>query len=248
MDFNELMFLKTLHDDWNAAGVNLWPISRTIRSSAFVDGGKLKALSVNMHVELERGAKELSDIIDKFCNRYNIPETKSNPEKLEEISKKFEAYEDELAIQRISNNPEYTKNFDKARRSNWGEHGVRYAPITSLINSVKGVIKTCDSSISFTNAVYKVDSVNDPRYDKTTSQKVLENFKPNDGVLFDYNFDYDQIEKFAKDNNIDMGTPEYAKLIVKRIRAFKQDLISTTNKYFGKNSRFADLNIMDLVL
>ena len=248
MDFNELMFLKIIYDDWNNSNVNLWPICRNIRTSAFIDGGKLKALSVNMHVELERGARELGEVIDRFYNRYDVSNSKSNSEKFDEILKKIHDYEDYVNLQRVSESPELAKTFDKARRSSY-EHTVDYRPIVSLINSVKSVIKAIDSSISFTNAVYKVDYVKDTRYDETSSQKVLKDLKSSQDMYdYDFSYKYDEIEKYAKDNNIDMGTPEYSKLIVKRLRAFKQDLISTVNKYYGKNSRFADLNIMDLVL
>lgn len=250
MEFNEIIFLKSLDDDWNSCSVNLCPFARSVKSAAFVDGGKLKALSVNMHIELERGSRELSELLDKFCNRYNVSSSKSTSEKFKAITDKLKEFTDTLMVDRLSSSPEFSKLCDKPRRSNFGEYDGTYRPIFNLIISAKSVIRACDSSIAFVNSMYKIDTVKDTRYDETTSQKALENLKTiNSGYLMCTNgFDYDEIEKYAADNKIDMGTPEYNKLIVKRIRAFKQDTISTLNKYFGKNSRFADLNIMDAIL
>lgn len=250
MDFNEIIFLKSLDDDWNNCSINLIPFARSVKSAAFVDGGKLKALSVSMHIELERGSRELSELLEKFCNRYNVPSTKSTSEKFKAVTDKLKEFTDVVMVDRMSTNPEYSKLCDKPRRSTWGEFDGTYRPIFNLINSAKSVLRACDSSIAFVNSMYKVDTVKDTRYDETTSQKALGNLKNVTDGWSGYceNFNYDEIEKYAADNKIDMGTPEYNKLIVKRLRAFKQDTISTLNKYFGKNSRFADLNIMDAIL
>ncbi len=249
MEFSEIIFLKSLIDDWSNCNVNLFPVSRSIKSAAFADGGKLKALSVNMHVELERGSRELSEIIDKFCNKYKVDASKPTSEKLKIINDKMNDFSETLLINRMSKNPEIGKIYDKPRRQGWGERDTAaYRPIFNLINSVKSVIRSCDSSIAFVNSIYKVDAVKDTRYDETTSQKTLQNINKIEKAAFWEDFNYDEIEKYASENKIDIGTPEYNKLIVKRLRAFKQDTISTVNKYFGKNSRFADLNLMDAIL
>ena len=246
MDFNEIIFLKSMSDDWCNCCINLYPIARSVKSAAFVDNGKLKALSVSMHVELERGSRELGELLDKFTNKFNA--SGNTKEKLEALNKKLNDFIDDLYLERMSKNPEYNKVFEKPRRSSYGEHFDNYRPVFSVINNVKHILKSCDSSIAYVNSISKVDSVNDTRYDKTSSQNVLSNMKLVESQPYDEVFDYDEIEKYASDNKIKMGTPEYYKLIVKRIRAYKQDTISTVNKYFGKNSRFADLNIMDAIL
>ncbi len=246
MEINEIVFLKSLTDDWFECSVNLYPIARSVKSAAFVDNGKLKALSVSMHVELERGSRELSEMLDKFSNKYKV--SGDTKEKLKALNDKLNEFKDENVIDRFSKNPEVIKAYDKPVRSPFGEYTDNYRPIYMLVSNAKALLRSCDSSIAYVNSLSKVDVTTDTRYDKTTSQDVLSNLKSVESQNYDSWFNYDEIEKYAAEHKIETGTPEYYKLVVKRIRAFKQDTISTMNKYFGKNSRFADLNIMDAIL
>lgn len=249
MEYNEIIFLKTLSSDWSVANLNLWNTSRLIRNSAFVDGGKFKAFSIGMHVEIERSARELGEVIDKFCNYYKVPESKSNAEKFTMISKKFHEMSDYFLLVELPKNAEYLKSVEKPHANAFSSCTHDTTPVENIIRNLRNVIKTCDNTISFINSIYKVNNTVDTRYDKTTSEDVIEIFST--GYFNEYNspnFDYVALDKFAKDKGIDINSQEYGKIIVKRLRAFKQDTISTANKYFGKNSRFADLNIMDNVL
>jgi hypothetical protein len=58
---------------------------------------------------------------------------------------------------------------------------------------------------------------------------------------------FDRIEKELP-KNTDIYSQEFGKNICKKIRAFKAMTISTLNKYFGKNSKLADLGIVDIAL
>ncbi len=248
MDFNERMFLKTTGDDYNASGARLMAISRSIRNVAFIDNGSLKTLSVNMHLELERSSKELGEVIDKFTARYKIDEKLPTEKKLDFIHNKLTELYEQIELENYNSTPNLNKNFEKSRRPTWFGTGNKYGPIAFTISSIKHVIQACDSSIAFVNATYKVDVVKDTRYDESNSSKVLKEFNHRSDDFCFNEFNYDELEKVAKENKIDIGSQEYAKLVIKKLRAFKQDLISTVNKYYGKNSRFADLNLLDLCL
>ena len=248
MDFNERMFLKTTGDDYNASGARLMNISRSVRNIAFIDNGSLKTLSVNMHLELERSSKELGEVIDKFTTRYKIDEKLPTEKKLDFIHNKLVEFYEQVELENYNATPNLNKNYEKNRKPTWFAPGNKYNPIAFTISSIKHVIQACDSSIAFVNATYKVDVVKDTRYDESSSSKVLKEFnRRSDDYCFN-EFNYDELERIAKENKIDIGSQEYAKLVIKKLRAFKQDLISTVNKYYGKNSRFADLNLLDLCL
>lgn len=250
MDFNERMFLKTTGDDYNASGARLMAIGRSIRNIAFIDNGSLKTLSVNMHLELERSSKELGEVIDKFTARYKIDEKLPTDKKLDFIHDKLTEMYEQVELENYNATPNLNKTFEKNRRPMWigAAGGNKYGPIEFTISSIKHVIQACDSSIAFVNATYKVDVVKDTRYDESNSSKVLKDCNNGSDDFYINGINYDELEKVAKEHKIDIGSQEYAKLVIKKLRAFKQDLISTVNKYYGKNSRFADLNILDLCL
>ena len=57
----------------------------------------------------------------------------------------------------------------------------------------------------------------------------------------------DNVEKELNTKKIDPYSPEYGKLIIKRLNSFKADVISAFNKYFGKNSVFSEFNLSDMI-
>ena len=118
-------------------------------------------------------------------------------------------------------------------------------PFSKAISSVNSALRTINNQIEFIRASYKVADSNDERFNKATVKSILK-----EDATSSYNSSWSEIEKIEEELNakkVDPYSPEYGKLIIKRLNSFKADIISAFNKYFGKNSVFAEFNLSDMI-
>ena len=104
--------------------------------------------------------------------------------------------------------------------------------ISCLIETIKSFIRRCNETIEFIQFSYRIDGQTDERFSKMSLQKMLESLSP-----------YGD-----KDVTNDKLSPEYGKVVCKRLRAMKADVLSATNKYLGANSKFKEFKVMDIVI
>ena len=118
-------------------------------------------------------------------------------------------------------------------------------PFSKVVSSMNTALRTINNQIEFIRTSYKVADSNDERFNKASVKSILKE----DSVIV-YNSDWSELERIEMDLNtkkIDPYSPEYGKLIIKRLNSFKADIISAFNKYFGKNSVFAEFNLSDMI-
>ena len=252
MDLDEKIFMKTIYDEMgNLSNFPIYPINNRIRSAAMADGG-LKNLSVGMKVNLSNYIEDLRSTVNRYANHKGIT-NKSFKEQLVSMMNDVKVFVDEVGLSPISTfekrgiKPTGVINVESKNYLTNVEAGT--APISDIVAGFRRIIKTCDHNITFINTTYNLRP--DPRYGETSISRIMSD-QGRDGVLystkdFDWN-NIEEMEKTFKSKGVELFSPEYGKLITKRLRAFKAEIISSMNKYFGPQSSFAEFKIPELVL
>ena len=249
MTMDEKIFMKIISDDLNELSynyINFNSYSQKIKSSAMIDGG-LKTLSVRFRSNIVNYVDDLKNLVSKFAIKKNITD-KTFKEQFELMIDAVEKFKSELTIELDT-----CENLDKKLPVSYNVNLNRYNrplsnPIYEIANGFRKLIKTCDHNINFVNTAYNVRP--DPRFGDTSTKRLFTS-EMNDNYEYNPEFnwrDIDNLEKDMSEKNIDMFSPENGKLITKKIRAFKADVISTMNKYFGQSTVFSAFNISELVL
>ena len=232
MNFDEAMFIKNIKSDLNNIhGINDIKFNnRRIRTLVYVHNG-LREFVTCMKFAYSSCAKDLSEIIEKFRNFYNIPETESVKSIFIKIIDKINDYCIEMGWNPDGNNPNtYCKNnvFD------------------NIIECTKSIIRQCDQINEFTQLAYRVDSTEETKYNKTTANqivqydaKVINSFGTSDS---------EELDKVMNDPNLKTNSQDYGRIVCKRCKMLKNEIISITNKYFGKNSKFSEFDIMNNII
>jgi len=200
---------------------------RQLRVAAFRGEG-LKELSVAMRARITETSNDLVRIIENFAELKNIKG--GFPAKYEALEK-FAYSRTEL--NNIFHNKEY----------NYG--------LTGIIRVLRTNIKQIDSIISNTQVSYKIKDSNDERWNKGSIKHALYVTGGDIGFQGPDIYDeenYNEIDAILNKKKLDIYSPEYGKIVVKALRSYKSDLISTINRYFGKNSPFAEMNLIDIIL
>lgn len=200
---------------------------RQLRVAAFRGEG-LKELSVAMRARITETSNDLVRIIENFAELKNIKG--GFPAKYEALEK-FAYSRTELND--IFRNKEY-------------EYG-----LTGIIRVLRTNIKHIDSIIANTQVSYKIKDSNDERWNKGSIKHALfvtGGYNEFQGIDIYDEENYNEIEIILKKKKLDIYSPEYGKIVVKALRSYKSDLISTINRYFGKNSPFAEMNLIDIIL
>ena len=221
MTMEDKIFIKQCLDEYNYhAYNNIIPYSIIRRiSSAAMKGDELKELSVITRSSFMNSSSDLYKLFNAYKNKFKP--NASIKEIAEEMSK------------------EHLKTMNR-------EHSYDVPdPFSKAISSVNSALRTINNQIEFIRASYKVADSNDERFNKATVKSILK-----EDATSSYNSSWSEIEKIEEELNakkVDPYSPEYGKLIIKRLNSFKADIISAFNKYFGKNSVFAEFNLSDMI-
>ena len=221
MTMEDKIFIKQCLDEYNYhAYNNIIPCSIIRRiSSAAMKGDELKELSVITRSSFMNSSSDLYKLFNAYKNKF-----KPNAS-IKEIAE--EMFKEHLKTM----NREYSYNVPD--------------PFSTAIFSVNSALRTINNQIEFIRASYKVADSNDERFNKATVKSILK-----EDATSSYNSSWSEIEKIEEELNakkVDPYSPEYGKLIIKRLNSFKADIISAFNKYFGKNSVFAEFNLSDMI-
>lgn len=252
MDLDEKIFMKTIYDEMGClCNFPIYQINNRIRSAAMADGG-LKNLSVGMKINLSNYVEDLKSAVSRYANRKGITD-KSFKDQLMLMMNDVKTFVDEAGLSSISTfekrgiKPTGVVNVESKSYLTNAEAGT--APISDIVDGFRRIIKTCDHNITFINTTYNLRP--DPRYGETSISRIMSE-QGRDGVYFTTkDFDWNNIEEMEKqfkEKGVELFSPEYGKLITKRLRAFKAEIISSMNKYFGPQSVFAEFKIPELVL
>lgn len=149
---------------------------------------------------------------------------------------------------------DFVDNYAKSHICKDGATASEVLGLARLVRAVKTTLTKIDSTISFIQVSYKIDASNDTRWNKASFKSVtLAHINsPYDvsDILDDTNPEWkaiEEIEKSLKSNGTDMFSEDYGKLIIKKLRSFKADVISAVNKYFGKGTQFEEFDIVNLI-
>ena len=232
-DFDRKFFLKNIYEDLCYFNNDFQRnrISVGIKRAVYTEKGIKEICSVFRYI-ISRTTSNIYECVVKYANFNNIDLEKTSvhdiyEQLLNEITK--ELFDDQELEQ------------NRNRRSIHDS-----LSLSKLINTIKTAIKRCDDLIEFVQMVYRVDSQNDERFPKISKEDMLQCYN---GYYGNINCVNDEYEHYNEDYiTADKTTPEYGKLVCKRLRAIKSDIISATNKYLGKNSKFSDFNIIDMIV
>ena len=221
MTMEDKIFIKQCLDEYNYhAYNNIIPYSIIRRiSSAAMKGNELKELSVITRSSFMNSSSDLYKLFNAYKNKFKP--NASIKEIVEEMSK------------------EHLKTMNREYSYDVPD------PFSKAISSVNSALRTINNQIEFIRASYKVADSNDERFNKATVKSILK-----EDATSSYNSSWSEIEKIEEELNakkVDPYSPEYGKLIIKRLNSFKADIISAFNKYFGKNSVFAEFNLSDMI-
>ena len=231
-DFDRKFFLKNLYDDLCYFNNDFQRnrISVGIKRAVYTEKGIKEICSAFRYI-ISRTTSNIYECVVKYANFNNID--------LENTSV-HDVYEQLLN--------EITKElFDEQELKQTKQIGRNIhdsMSLTKLIFTIKTAIKRCDDLIEFVQMMYRIDSQNDERFPKISKEDMLKCYNGYYGAVTsigEQSYDEDYI-------TADKTTPEYGKLVCKRLRAIKADIISATNKYLGKNSKFAEFNVINMVV
>ena len=114
--------------------------------------------------------------------------------------------------------------------------------IGDLIVTMRSLIRRCDQLYICAQTAFKIESQTESKYNQATAKSIVSEYvgRPMSHVDECGNIvqGSDPMEKMSDDSHV----------VCKNIKAAKNDFISLTNKYFGKNSEFKDLDIMSKIL
>lgn len=225
MSIDDKIFLKQCLDEYGYLiynTLNLTQVARRIPGAA-MKGNDLKEMSVICRSEMMNSSADLYKLINAYKNRFDPNMS------IKDVMNKFD---DEYCKMYTSNN-----GFAACKNAD---------PLSRAVSNINSALRIINNQIEFIRVSYKVSDSNDERFNKATVKSILKS----DADLNIYCTSWDELEKIESELNaakIDPYSPEYGKLIIKRLNSFKADIISAFNKYFGKNSVFAEFNLSDMI-
>lgn len=219
--FDDKLVLKTINDDFNfeLCGGTMSRYRRKIRPAAYAKDA-MESLATSFRFELANTARIINEDIERYTNHFKV---KGNPK---EILSMIDA---DISEWKETDNVHY-----------YGR-GYLIDNVTAIASNLRLIIKECDKINEFTQMAYRVSEQKDHRFNDITAKDILVDNEAVFGNMFK------EIEKQVPEN-IDVYSQEYGKIVCKKVKAFKAMAISTINKYFGKNSKLADLGIFDIAI
>jgi hypothetical protein len=222
--FEEKVFLKHASDEFFNLSRKMFisnTLSRRIRTAVYADTG-LRELATNIRYEISNIATDILNLINNYKKFYNISDA-SNKDVYEKLSKAVKEFRIEMKL----------------------EHSIdeETGPFNAVVTICKDLIKTCDRINDFNNLAYKIESSEETKFNTATAESIIkENMQ-----LHSFCNELEKIEAEMKTKNISVYSPEYGKIISKRLKALKGEVLSIVNKYFGQSSRLGEFNIMKSV-
>ena len=219
---DDKIFIKQCLDEYGYYVYNSMITNSILRRipGAAMKGEELKELSVIVRSSMSNASLNMYKLFNAYKNRFKQKAT------IKEIMS-------DLAAEYVKTY-HYDPNFYVAD------------PLSKVVSNVNATLRTINNQIEFIRSSYKVADSNDERFNKTTVKSIFKE----DSIVSTYESNWDELERIEADLNqkkIDPYSPEYGKLIIKRLNSFKADIISAFNKYFGKNSVFAEFNLSDMI-
>lgn len=158
--------------------------------------------------------------------------------------KKFTNSSSEDFITLLSEYEDFAKKFNEGFQKNQNcfvDYSFKMMPlisntILSLIGNVKDCVHRCDRLYDCAQTAYKVEAQSEPKYTKATAETIVKTF-----LSGDQQYCYNE----SNNDKLDLSDN---KIVCKNIKAVKNDMISIVNKYFGKNSEFGALDIMNKII
>ena len=220
LSFSEKLDIKNLRDDIYALGMILPDKFHGRRLNHIIlMNDNIREYITNFKLNTVEFHNSLIDILRRF--------------------KKFTNSSSEDFITLISEYENFAKKFNEyaqKNKNNSDDYNFGGIPLMSntillLIRNVKDCIHRCDRLYDCAQTAYKVESQSEPKYTKATAETIVKTF-----CKESTNDDFDKLD--LSDN----------KIVCKNIKAVKNDIISIINKYFGKNSEFGALDIMNKII
>lgn len=226
--FDQQMVLKAIGDDFRYEIANVgYAFRRKIRPAAYAEKA-MENLATSLKFQIANDAKVINECIENYKNMF-----------------KFEGNAKSV-IEAIDNDIRDMLGEDVYKSC------ISTTPILCISNfasSIRDILKECDKIVEFTQMAYRTTEQKDHRFGDIDIKEILEDSHHvlSTDFLGGEKSIFDKIEKELP-KNVDIYSQEFGKNICKKVRAFKAMTISTLNKYFGKNSKLADLGIVDIAL
>ena len=220
------MIIKAISDDIRYEVDNVgYTYRRKIRPAAYAEKA-MENLATSFKFQIANNAKVLNECIENYKNTF-----------------KFEG-DAKSVIEALDND---IRELIGKTELGYNITGTPIACISNFASSIRDVLRECDKIVEFTQMAYRTTEQKDHRFGDIEIKEILEDSHH----VLDYSLGektiFERIEKELP-KNTDIYSQEFGKNICKKIRAFKAMTISTLNKYFGKNSKLADLGIVDIAL
>lgn len=232
MDFADKFFLKNLYEDVKYSYNNTIAgrdLSAKIKKAAYSNNG-IKEICSLMRYGISTTANDFYDCISKYAQFRKI-DIESKP-LVEIYGMMIEEFREMFLC-------EYDKDYVGSFLGTM--------KIDGILRNIKTFIRKCDDIINFIQYTYRLEAQKDERFEKISLKAMLDIYSGTNGAI--WTEDIMPTEENGKSYvENDKLSPEYGKLVCKRIRAMKADVLSAANKYFGKNSKLASFNLMDIVL
>lgn len=225
LSFSEKLDIKNLRDDIYALGMILPDKFHGRRLNHIIlMNDNIREYITNFKLNTVEFHNSLIDILRRF--------------------KKFTNSSSEDFITLISEYENFAKKFNEYAQKNQDNSDFNFGgiPLMSntillLIRNVKDCIHRCDRLYDCAQTAYKVESQSEPKYTKATAETIVKTFLVENSCCGESN--NDEYSKLDLSDN---------KIVCKNIKAVKNDIISIINKYFGKNSEFGALDIMNKII
>ena len=232
MDFADKFFLKNLFEDLKYSNLNTIAgrdLSAKIKKAAYSNNG-IKEICSLMRYGISTTANDVYDCISKYAQFRKIY-IESKP-LVEIYGMMIEEFREMFLC-------EYDKDYVGSLLGTMR--------IDGILRNIKTFIKKCDDIINFIQYTYRLEAQKDERFEKISLKAMLDIYSGTNSASWTEDImPTEENGKTYVEN--DKLSPEYGKLVCKRIRAMKADVLSAANKYFGKNSKLASFNLMDIVL
>lgn len=224
--FDQQMIIKAIVDDirYEVSSVG-YTYRRKIRPAAYAEKA-MENLATSFKFQIANNAKVLNECIENYKNTF-----------------KFEG-DAKSVIEALDND---IRELIGKNELGYNVSGTPIACVSAFASSIRDILRECDKIVEFTQMAYRTTEQKDHRFGDIEIKEILEDSHHVLGDSFYEKTIFERIEKELP-KNTDIYSQEFGKNICKKVRAFKAMTISTLNKYFGKNSKLADLGIVDIAL
>lgn len=204
--------------------LNSFHIARRLRVLLCKNEG-LRNASTTIKFNYSIVANNIVDMLERYRHFTKKPETLGYKDIYMMFAEDYKAYKIEKAVDKTC------------------VYGTDIAIFSNIVENVKNLVSTCDKINEFTQLAYRVDTIPETKFTKTTPKDIMQFDMSSAASAIAGNFDDNKV--FDTMDVEDVNSQEYGKMMCKRTKALKAEILSMANKYFGKNSKLGEFNIMD---